>query len=129
MENPATDSEEVAEAVRAVFRAGEQRDFATLRSYHAEDPAFSRWANRPGGALLDIASAHKEEEAAFSALAPGTTVTPEEIRVDCFGSVAVSTFSVRVRTGEGTVLRRTRGTLVWQRRPEGWRIVHEHFSP
>ena len=129
MDDVAQAGREVAEAVRAVFRAGERREFATLRSNHAEDASFSRWANRPGGALLDIAAAHEEEEAAFSALAPGTTVTPEDIRVDHFGPVAVSTFNVRVRTAEGTVLRRTRGTLIWHRGPEGWRIVHEHFSP
>lgn len=120
---------DVTEAVTAVFQAGEARDFDRLRGYHAEDPAFTRWSNRPGGELLDIAGAHAEEEAAFSSMPAGTRVTPEEIRVDCFGPVAVSTFSVRVRSPEGAVLRRTRGTLVWQQRPDGWRIVHEHFSP
>ena len=119
----------VAEAVTAVFQAGEAKDFERLRAFHAEDPAFSRWSNRPGGELLDVTGAHAEEESAFAALQPGMRVMPEEIRVDCFGPVAVSTFSVRVRGADGVVLRRTRGTLVWHERPEGWRIVHEHFSP
>jgi ketosteroid isomerase-like protein len=123
------DQQQIAEAVRAVFRAGEARDFSRLRSFHAEEPAFSRWSNRPGGELLDIAAAHEEEEAAFGALAPDTRVAPEQIRVDLFGDVAVSTFLVHVGSPEGAVLRRTRGTLVWHRVPDGWRIVHEHFSP
>jgi len=122
-------TQEVAEAVRAVFTAGEERDFDTLRSFHLEAPAFSRWSNRPGGSLLDVGEAHEEEEIAFGSLDPGTHVTPEEIRVDCFGPVAVSTFNVRVRSADGVPLRRTRGTLIWHREPEGWRIVHEHFSP
>jgi ketosteroid isomerase-like protein len=120
---------QVAEAVAAVFEAGQTRDFARLRAFHAEDTSFSRWANRPGGALLNVAQAHEEEEAAFGSLPPGTRVTPEQIRVDVFGPVAVSTFEVRVRAADGAPLRRTRGTLVWHLRPEGWRIVHEHFSP
>lgn len=120
---------DVADAVRAVFAAGERRDFAALRAFHAEDASFSRWSNRPGGTLLDVEAAHEEEEAAFGSLASETRVAPEEIRVDRFGDVAVSTFSVRVRGPDGAVLRRTRGTLVWHQRPEGWRIVHEHFSP
>lgn len=120
---------QIAEAVAAVFEAGQARDFARLRAFHAEDPSFSRWANRPGGALLTIAEAHEEEEAAFGSLPPGTRVAPEQIRVDVFGPVAVSTFEVRVRASDGAPLRRTRGTLVWHQRPEGWRIVHEHFSP
>jgi ketosteroid isomerase-like protein len=123
------DAKDVAEAVRAVFAAGAARDFTRLRGFHLEAPDFSRWSNRPGGTLLDIAAAHDEEETAFGSLALGTRVTPEEIRIDLFGPVAVSTFSVHVRSAEGALLRRTRGTLVWHRRPEGWRIVHEHFSP
>lgn len=119
----------VADAVRSVFAAGESRDFARLRAFHAEDAVFSRWSNRPGGPLLDIAAAHDEEETAFGSLTPGTRVTPEEIRVDIVGPVAVSTFSVHVRSAEGALLRRTRGTLIWYHRAEGWRIIHEHFSP
>jgi ketosteroid isomerase-like protein len=129
MEDPVAATDEVAEAVRAVFQAGKERDFAALRTFHAEDASYSRWANRPGGELLDVSQAHEEEESAFGALAPEMVVVPEDIRVDCFGEAAVSTFSVRVRGPDGAVLRRTRGTLVWHRRPEGWRIVHEHFSP
>jgi ketosteroid isomerase-like protein len=121
--------QDVADAVRAVFTAGEQRDFTRLRSFHLEDPSFSRWSNRPGGPLLDVATAHEEEEAAFGSLTPGTRVTPDDIRVDYFGPLAVSTFSVHLRSPEGALLRRTRGTLVWRHGPEGWRIVHEHFSP
>ena len=120
---------EVAAAVEALFAAAVARDFARLRAFHAEDAGFSRWSNRPGGELLDVAGAHAEEEALFSMLPEGTRVVPEEIRVETYGPVAVSTFNVRVRAADGTPLRRTRGTLVWHRRPEGWRIVHEHFSP
>ena len=123
------DHQAIADAIHAVFRAGEARDFATLRSFHAEEPAFSRWSNRPGGELLDVAAAHEEEEAAFGSLPAETAVRPEQIRVDLFGPVAVSTFLVHVTSPEGRVLRRTRGTLVWRRDDGGWRIVHEHFSP
>ena len=129
MTSESRDVEAVIEAVRSVFSAGEARDFARLRAFHLEAPDFSRWSNRPGGPLLDIAAAHDEEESAFGSLVAGTRVMPEEIRVDLFGPVAVSTFSVHVRSTEGALLRRTRGTLIWHRRPEGWRIVHEHFSP
>ena len=85
---------EVAAAVRAVYEAGERHDFAALRAFHAEDRAFSRWSGQPGGELLGFAAAQDEEEAMFGALPPDTRVTPEQIRVDCFGEVAVSTFTV-----------------------------------
>ena len=119
---------EVVAAVRAVYDAGERHDFAALRAFHAEDGAFSRWSGQPGGELLGFAAAQDEEEALFGALAPDTRVTPEQIRVDCFGEVAVSTFTVFWRGADRDVLRRRRGTLVWHRRAEGWRIVHEHIS-
>lgn len=123
-------AETIAEAVRDVFRAGMTHDFARLRAYHAADAAFSRWSNRPGGPLLDAAAAHAEEEAAFSMMAQGTSVSPESIRVDIVGPVAVSTFVVRVAAPDGATLRRTRGTLVWRQDDGGgWRIWHEHFSP
>lgn len=120
---------EVAEAVRAVLAAGQARDFARLRAFHSDAAGFSRWSNRPGGPLLDLAAAHEEEEAAFSALHPGTRLSPEEIQVALYGTVAVSTFLLRISTADDRTLRRTRGTLIWQRTPTGWRIVHEHFSP
>src|SRR5205807_1309898 len=37
-----------------------------------------------------FAAAQDEEEAMFGALPPDTRVTPEQIRVDCFGEVAVN---------------------------------------
>lgn len=123
------DVAEVRDLVEAVFVAGTARDFARLRVFHAEDESFSRWSNRPGGELLSITAAHEEEEAAFGSMPEGTTVVPEAIRIDRFGEVVVSSFLVRVGALDGSPLRRTRGTLVWHRRPEGWRIVHEHFSP
>ena len=119
---------EVAAAVRAVYEAAERHDFTALRAFHAMDGAFSRWSGQPGGELLGFAAAQDEEEAMFGALPPDTRVTPEQIRVDCFGEVAVSTFRVFWRGPDRKVLRRRRGTLVWHRRPAGWRIVHEHFS-
>lgn len=122
-------AETIAAAVRDVFRAGMTGDYSRLRAYHADDAAFSRWSNRPGGPLLDAASAHAEEEAAFSMMTPGTSVSPESIRVDIVGPVAVSTFVVRVAAPDGATLRRTRGTLVWRQHDGGWRIWHEHFSP
>src|SRR5712692_6485245 len=85
---------EVAAAVRAVYEAGERHDFVALRAFHAMDGAFSRWSGQPGGELLGFAAAQDEEEAMFAALPPDTRVTPEQIRVDCFGEVAVSTFMV-----------------------------------
>jgi ketosteroid isomerase-like protein len=121
---------EVAEAVRAVFAAGTARDFTTLRAFHAEEPVFSRWSNRPGGDLLTVEQAHEEEEAAFAGRVEGVSPVPEQIRVDLFGDLAVSTFVVHLTVDDtGRVLRRTRGTLVWRRDPDRWRIVHEHFSP
>lgn len=129
MTNGGDDAAAVTAAVREVFVAGETRDFDRLRAFHLEGDSFSRWSNRPGGPLLDIATAHEEEEAAFGSLNPGTRVTPEEIRVDLFGPVAVSTFTVHVRSEAGALLRRNRGTLIWHRGADGWRIVHEHFSP
>ena len=119
---------EVAAAVCAVYEAAERHDFTALRAFHAMDGAFSRWSGQPGGELLGFDAAQDEEKAMFGALPPDMQVTPEQIRVDCFGEVAVSTFRVFWRGPDRKVVRRRRGTLVWQRRPAGWRIVHEHFS-
>jgi len=123
------DAAAVTDLVRAVFEAGAAKDFQRLLRFHANDETFSRWSSTPGGALLDIAAATQEEEALFGSRPEGTEVTPEDIRVDSFGPVAVSTFSLHARAVDGSTLRRTRGTLIWHRRAEGWRIVHEHFSP
>jgi len=124
-----TPDDEVAAAVRDVLDAGAAQDFTRLRAFHAEDAAFSRWSSRPGGELLDAAGTHEEEERTFRALPPGTRIAPEQVRVDRFGAVAVSTFYAVLRNDQGHALRRTRATLVWEHRPEGWRIVHEHLSP
>ena len=71
------------------------------------DGAFSRWYGQPGGELLGFAAAQDEEEAMFGALPSDTRVTPEQIRVDCFGEVAVSTFTVFWRGPDRKVMQGT----------------------
>lgn len=53
---------------------------------------------------------------------PYLQLSAEKLHIQWAGSIAVVSFEL---PHDGTVGRRT---LAWQRRPEGWRVIHIHAS-
>lgn len=62
----------------------------------------------------------------YQRMAPKLTYSIAQPRVQVYGPAAVATFYWKVRLGKRAV--HGRGSHVFVKKAEGWRIVHEHFS-
>jgi ketosteroid isomerase-like protein len=104
-------------------------DLDALRDIHFNDPRFSKFGPRVS-IRQDVKSTNESETEHFSMISDAS-FDLEDIKVDVFGDMAVTTFynnysfnknNIRVQ-GKGRV------TLVFIDTEEGWKIVHEHSSP
>jgi ketosteroid isomerase-like protein len=104
-------------------------DLEALRSTHLDSPKFSKFGPRIAE-RQDVKSTN-ESETEHVLLISDASFELEDIKVDVFGDVAVTTFynnfsfiknNIRVK-GKGRV------TLVFLNTEEGWKIIHEHSSP
>ena len=104
-------------------------DLDALRNIHFNDPRFSKFGPRVS-IRQDVKSTNESEAEHFSSISDAS-FDLEDIKVDVFRDIAVTTFynnysftknNIRVQ-GKGRV------TLVFLNTEEGWKIIHEHSSP
>jgi ketosteroid isomerase-like protein len=131
--DPATDrfpeaQQEVARTLAELLATAERKDMARLESMHLYGPKFTRWdgktPERQDAEMTRQAERSIEKHDAFHPKV-------EDLKVDVFGTAAVTTFVMAyevVAAGQSTRAR-SRATLVWVKVDSGWKIVHEHFSP
>ena len=100
-----------------------------LRAIHLDSPKFSKFGPRIAE-RQDVKSTNETETEHFLSMRDASFEL-EDIKVDIFGDIAVTTFynnysfiknKIRVQ-GKGRV------TLVFLNTEAGWKIVHEHSSP
>jgi ketosteroid isomerase-like protein len=114
--------DEVSEALQALDVEG------ILRHYAVDDPRFTAFEDHPPYDRLD-GNRFREFAAALTSLEE-IKAEKYDIRIDLFGHMAIATGYERwsIKGPEGADRGRTRFTLVLERKPEGWRVVHEHFT-
>jgi len=120
---------ELRGVVMKIWEDAVNGDTSALKAVHLNSPKFTKFGPRIAE-RQDVESTIKTETEHFSSLTdPNFEV--EDLKVDVFGDVAVTTFynsysfiknNIRVK-GKGRV------TLVFLRTEEGWKIIHEHSSP
>ena len=118
----------VAETIRAVFRAAEQKQVDLLESYHLYGPQFTKF-DEFGGGREDAATAQAAERRAVAAVKT-FKATVEDLKVDLVGQAAVATFIVTYSAElvDATATGRLRSTVVFAKHRRSWKIVHEHYS-
>lgn len=124
-----TDQLAVIARVREIFAAAQAKEFDRLAGYHLYGPKFTKFDDFEPLERQDAASARQCEEDGLGAVT-GFRHDLEDLKVDVFGTTAVTTFVLDygfVVDGE-TIDARARATLVLVNDDGGWRIVHEHFS-
>ncbi len=127
---------EVESVVYAVFEAGKNKDLTSLAGFHAPSNLFSKFDEIPPYTRQNAEEAFIYEQAAFANISD-YEYKLDELKIDVIQDVAVATFYLTYKgvfvnnySFEGrTVGSKSRVTMVLARLPEGWRIVHEHFSP
>ncbi|MCZ7638551.1 MAG: nuclear transport factor 2 family protein [Verrucomicrobia bacterium] len=116
------------DCTRSSRRRG-SKDFERLDSYHFYGPKFTRFS---GGSpvIMDAAATRKAEHEGLAALQE-LTMGVDALKIDVFGTVGIATFILNYSfaSGDATVRRKERSTLVFVNERGDWKIAHEHLSP
>jgi ketosteroid isomerase-like protein len=129
------DKKDIEGTVRAFFEAGKNKDLPALAGFHASGDRFTKFDENPPYVRQNSEEAFMYEQAAFANISD-YTYSIEELRLDLLGDVAVASFYltysgmfVNDYSFEGSPVRaRSRVTMVLERTPKGWKMIHEHFS-
>lgn len=120
--------EQIERRLHEILTAAESKDFERLDRYHFYGPKFTRFS---GGSpvIMDAAATRKAEHEGLGAL-EGLTMEVEGLKIDVFGTVGIAAFILNYSfaSGDATVRRKERSTLVFVNERGDWRIAHEHLS-
>lgn len=122
------EQEELRRILYQIFEDAKNKNIEALKASHLVTPKFSKFGPR----VLhrqDAESTNQSEAAFFSSL-DKFEVEIADPKVDVFGNVAIVTFYADSVVTYGTEVKSgsRRGTLVFARTKDGWKIVHEHSS-
>lgn len=129
------DKKDVEGTIRAFFEAGREKDLTALAGFHAPRDQFSKFDEIPPYSRQNSDEAFVYEQAAFANISD-YSYSIDDLRIDLFRDLAVTSFYLSY-TGmfvndysfEGSPVRaRARVTMVLGRTPDGWKMIHEHFS-
>jgi hypothetical protein len=124
------EQKQIEKAVHEIFKVAKQKDFAKLESLHLIGPKFTKFDDWEPLDRQDAQTAMKAERDAFSQITD-LSVQINDFKADVFGAVAVSTFIINysMKAGPDQIAAKARGTLVFVKVGDSWKITHEHFSP
>jgi hypothetical protein len=122
---------EVERRLEDIMSAARRQAIDELESYHAFGPKFTKFDDFDPLERQDGQTTQRlEREAILGASEFDPRVN--ELKVDVFGPVAVTTFVMNYRVVLGADEHhsfRARATMVLVKAEGSWLIVHEHFSP
>jgi len=121
--------EELLTIIEQIWVDAVSGDLQALRDIHLNDPRFSKFGPRIP-TRQDVTSTNESETEHFSMIS-NASFDIEDIKVDVFGDVAVTTFynNYSFIKNNSRVQGKGRVTLVFLNTEEGWKIIHEHSSP
>jgi len=125
---------DVATVIFAFFEAGKNKDLTALGRFHSQSQ-FSKFDENPPYTRQSSEEAFVHEQAAFANISD-YNYHVEDLRIDLVDKTAIATFYLTYKgifvndySFEGrTVSSKSRVTMVLSSLPDGWKIVHEHFS-
>jgi ketosteroid isomerase-like protein len=126
---------EVVAFITSFFEAGKEKELTTLMDFHAAK-VFTKFDENPPYTRQNSEEAFVYEQAAFANISD-YQYNVEGLKVDLLNGTAIATFYLTFKgvfvndySFEGmTVGSRSRVTMVLAKFPDGWKMVHEHFSP
>jgi len=112
-----------------IFESAIAKDFEKSESYHLFGPKFTKFDDWEPLEKQNAEMTRKSEREAFSAMDKFTYKT-QNMKVDVFDKVAIATFILDyvAQVGTDELSAKARGTLVFVKDGENWKITHEHFS-
>jgi len=126
----AEDALEIRTLLLAEFALPKKGDFESFASFHAFDQGFSIYSDFPPFKRIIGSRAIEKERDWFDSIAPHLTARLRDLRIQFFADTALATLYVdqKGRVAGQRVKEILRGTVLFAKHPEGWRIVHEHWS-
>jgi ketosteroid isomerase-like protein len=123
------EQEELERILHQIFEDAKSKNVDALAASHLVTPKFSKFGPRVPQ-RQDVESTN-QEEAAFVSSFDKFDVEITDPKVDVFGNVAIVTYYLKSVLTHGADVKQgsRRGTLVFARTRDGWKIVHEHTSP
>jgi ketosteroid isomerase-like protein len=127
---------EVEAFIQSFFEVGKNKELTSLMDFHSPASLFTKFDENPPYTRQNSEEAFMYEQAGFANISD-YEYKIEEQKIDIIGEVAIATFYLTF-TGvfvndysfEGmTVGSRSRVTMVDASFRDGWKMVHEHFSP
>ena len=120
---------EIRGVVMKIYEDAVNGDISALRAAHLISPKFTKFGPRIA-LRQDVESTNKTEAEHFSSINEGNFKI-EDLKVDLFGDVAVTTFYNNYSFIKNNISVKGKGrvTLVFLITEEGWKIIHEHSSP
>ncbi len=127
--NSSNAEKELREVIQKIWVDAVAGDLEALHATHLDSPKFSKFGPRVS-TRQDVKSTNETETEHFS-LISDASFDLDDIKVDVFGDVAVTTFynNYSFVKQNNKVQGKGRVTLVFLNTEEGWKIVHEHSSP
>ena len=124
------DTLEIHNLLLAEFALPKKGDFESFANFHDFDQGFSIYSDFPPFRRIVGAKAIEKEKDWFDTIAPHLTVRIRDLRIQFFADTALATLYVDQKGKvEGQRVKEVlRGTVLFAKHTEGWRIVHEHWS-
>lgn len=112
-----------------IFDLAKAKELDSLEGYHLYGPKFTKFDEGGLPNLQDAETAKKGERELFSAVSE-FNYNLEDFKVDVFEDSAITTFIINVDFKMGGIAgtAKSRGTVVFVKVEEEWKITHEHFS-
>ena len=123
------EQKKLASIVQDIFRIAKNKDLERLDAFHLHSPKYTKFEESDVFTRRNIDEARKTENEQFSAISD-FTYEVQEFKADVFGDVAITTFYLQyaLKLGGTPMDGRERGTLVFVKLDNEWKIAHEHFS-
>jgi ketosteroid isomerase-like protein len=128
-EEPEGQKAAVADTIRQLFRAAEERRLDRVEALHSYGPEFSKFDEF--GLGREDAAQTREAERRSLASVKSLRASVRDLKVDLLGEAALATFILdyTAETTQGLAAATLRSTVVPRSDRGRWLVVHEHYSP
>lgn len=128
--NATTDVEKITRAVFEKFKLAQSGDFEGFKKLHLVGSGFSLFDSYPPFERFDDTRAISREEEWIHTKLPKYSWKIDDLKITVLGHTALTTLRVKYFKNKemAKAKRLVRGTLVFVKKDDFWKILHEHWS-
>lgn len=125
-----SDVEDITQAVFDEFKLAQNGDFDGFKKLHLVGSGFTLFPSYPPFERVEDTHAISREREWFYEILPKFSWKIEDLKITVLGRTALTTLKVNYFSGkkENAAKRMVRGTMVFVKRGDSWKILHEHWS-